>query len=205
VNGINGTIVRATVPNPQTGKFFLARLEAPATYDVVITADDHATAVIAAVPVTTDTSITTISTSTAPFTLASSTSQSLNGTVTLNPVDDDGTVLVAAKQTLSGGPTVTVQFQVATALTAAIPVGDYGYNLTLPLGAPWLGAYSTTLPILLTAAAQSWAAGVAAWYSGYGSAETTTTTATTLYKTQTPSPSPVDISAGATKNFTLTP
>jgi len=181
----------------QTGKFFLARL-APATYDVVITADGHAIAVIAAVPVTTDTSITTISTSAAPFTLASSTSQSLNGTVTLNPADDDGMVLVAAKQTLNGGPTVTVQFQVATALTTAVPVGDYAYTLTLPVGAPWLGAYSTTLPISLTAAAQS---SVAAEYTGYGSAET----ATTVYATQTPSPALVNISAGATQNFTLTP
>ena len=195
---VNGTIVRATMPNPQTGKFFLARLNAPATYDVVATADGHATDVVAAVPVTTGTSITTISTSTAPFTLASSTSQTLNGTVTLNPADDDGTVLVAAKQTLSGGPTVTVKFQVAAALTTALPVGDYAYNLTLPVGAPSLGAYSTTLPIPLTAAGQS---AVAAVYTVYVSAETTTT----VYATQTPSPSSVNISAGATRNFTLTP
>ena len=195
---VNGTIVRATVPNPQTGKFFLARLDAPATYDVVVTADGHATDVVAAVPVTTGTSITTISTSTAPLNLASSTSQSLNGTVALNPADDDGTVLVAAKQTLNGGPTVTVKFQVAAALTTALPVGDYAYNLTLPVGAPSRGAYSTTLPIPLTSVGQS---AVAAVYTVYGSAETTTT----VYATQTPSPSPVNISAGATQNFTLTP
>jgi hypothetical protein len=195
---MNGTIVRATVPNTQTGKFFLARLDAPGTFDVVITADGHATDVIAAVPVTTNTSITTVSTSTTPFTMASSTSQSLNGTVTLNPADDDGTVIVAGKQTLNPGPTVTVKFQVATALINALPVGDYGYNLSLPVGAPSLGQYSTTLPIVLSAGAQS---GVAAMYAAYGSAET----ATVVYTTQTPSPSLVNISAGATQNFTLTP
>src|SRR5713101_4604453 len=195
---VNGAIERATVPNPQTGKFFLGRLDAPATYDVVITADGHATAVIAAVPVTTSTSITTISTTTAPFTLASSTSQSLNGTVTLNPADDDGRVLVVAKQTLNGVPTITAKFQVGTALSTMLPVGDYVYNFTLPIGAPLLGAFSTILPISLTAAAQS---AVAAVYTVFGSAETTTT----VYATQTPSPSPVNISGGATQNFTLTP
>lgn len=195
---VNGTIVRATVPNTQSGKFFLARLAAPGTYDVVITADGHATDVIAAIPVPSSTSITTISTSTAPFTMASSTSQGLDGTVTLDPADDDGTVIVAAKQTLNPGPTITVKFQVATALINALPVGDYGYNLSLPIGAPSLGQYSTTLPIVLSAGAQS---GVAAVYAAYGSAET----ATVVYTTQTPSPASVNISAGATQSFTLTP
>jgi hypothetical protein len=195
---VNGTIVRATVPNLQTGKFFLARLNAPGTYDVVITANGHATDVIAAVPVLSATSITTISTSMAPFTMAASASQSLNGTVTLNPPDDDGAVFVAAKQALNSGPTITAKFQMATALTTAPPVGDYGYDLTLPVAAPALGQYSTTLPIALSAAAQST---VAAVYAASGSAET----ATTVYATQTPVPTTVNISSGATQNFTLTP
>ena len=195
---VNGEIVRATMPNTATGEFFLARLNAPAypaNYDVVITADSHATAVIAAVPVTSSTSITTISTSVAPITLLTATSQNLNGTVTLNPVDDGGTVLVAAKQTLNPGPAVTVKSQVATLITGN-PIGDYSYALTLPVDAPSLGQYSTTLPITLTAAAQSAVAGV---YTAEGSAQTDTT----AYTIQTPSPSPVNIPA--TQNFTLTP
>ena len=47
----NGEIVRATVVNTDTGKFFLAHLDPGNDYDVVITADDHATAVIVGVPV----------------------------------------------------------------------------------------------------------------------------------------------------------
>jgi hypothetical protein len=172
---VNGEIVRATVPNanstpdPNRGKFFLTHLAAPANYDVVITADDRATAVISGVPVASSTSITTVSTSLAPFMLQASTSQSANGTVTLsNLPTDDGTVLVAAKQTLNGGPTVTVKSQVAPVLTTTpLIIGDYSYNLTLPIGAPWLGQYSTTLPIALTAAAQSAVAGV---YTVQGSA-----------------------------------
>ena len=197
----NGEIVRATVPNTVSGEFFLARL-APGNYDVVITADGHTTSVIATVPVTSP-GITTISTSAAPFTLQTSTSQSINGTVTLsNPTSDDGTVLVAARQTLNPGPTVTVKSQVASLVTGN-PTGDYSYALTLPVGSPSLGQYSTTLPITLTAAAQATVAGV---YTVQGSAQTATTTGTTVYATQSPSPSSVNITGGsATESFTLTP
>jgi hypothetical protein len=192
----NGDIVRATIPNSTTGKFFLARLD-PANYDVVITADAHATAVISGVPVPTSTSITTISTNGIPFTLQTSTSQNITGTVTLNPADDDGTVNVAAKQTLNPGPTVTVKSQTAAVLSGS-PTGDYQYALTLPIGAPSLAAYSTTLPITPTAVAQS---AVAKMYTVKGSAETPTT----IYATQSPVPSPVDITVVTTQNFTLTP
>ena len=153
---VNGDIVRATVPNAVTGKFFLAHLAAPANYDVVITADDRATAVIAAVPVASSTSITTVSTSLAPIpvvtspALEASATHSISGTVTLNPATDDETVVVAAKQALNGGPTVTVKLQVAPVRTATIPTGDYEYSLTLPIGAPSLGPYATPLPIVFT-------------------------------------------------------
>lgn len=199
---VNGEIVRAAVPNssatpnPNRGKFFLARL-VPGSYDVVIAADGHATAVISGVPVQTDTSITTISTSAVPFSLQPSTSQSIGGTVTLNPADDDGTVVVAAKQTLIPGPTVTVKSQVATVLNAAPPIGDYGYNLTLPIGAPALAAYGA-LPITPTAAAQST---VAKMYTLQGSAQV----GTTVYATQTPPASAVDITTAPPQNFPLAP
>jgi hypothetical protein len=193
---VNGEIVRATVPNTVTGKFFLARL-VPGSYDVVIAADGHATAVISGVLVQTDTSITPISTSAVPFSLQPSTSQSIGGTVTLNPADDDGTVVVAAKQTLIPGPTVTVKSQVATVLNAAPPIGDYGYNLTLPIGAPSLAAYGA-LPITPTAAAQST---VAKMYTLQGSAQV----GTTVYATQTPPASAVDITTAPPQNFTLAP
>ncbi len=162
----------------------------------MIIVDNHATAVIASVPVASNTSITTISTNVVPFTLDPSNSQSITGTVTLDPADEDGAVLVAAKQTLNPGPTVTVKAQVAT-LMAGNPVGDYSYALTLPIGAPSLGPYSISLPIPLTAAAQSAVAGV---YTVQSSAQTPTT----VYATQTSSP--VNITAGdQTVDFTLSP
>jgi uncharacterized protein DUF4382 len=198
---VNGEIVRATVLNTVTGKFFLAHLDAPANYDVVITADGHATAVIAAVPVPSSTSITPVSTSVAPIpvvtppTLVTSATHNIGGTVTLNPATDDETVLVAAKQALNSGPTVTVKSQVATVITAAVPTGDYAYALTLlPTAAPSLGPYATPLPILFTQQPAS----VAGKYTVQASA--------TGYATKS-SLSPVDISGGdaTSQDFSLTP
>lgn len=205
---VNGEIVRATMPNanpdpnPNKGKFFLARLNPGVNYDVVITADGRATAVIVGVPVPTDTSITPISISTAPFTLQASASQSVNGTVTLSPADDDGTVLVAAKQSLVSGPTVTVKSQVAAVKTdTPATIGDYGYNLALPVGAPSRGVYGP-LPITLSAILPDQSP-VAKIYTVRGSAQV----GTTVYATQTPLPSAKDITvvANQTQDFTLTP
>jgi hypothetical protein len=148
---VNGDIVRATVPNTTTapGKFLLARLPSGAAYDVVITADNRATSVIAGVPVPSSASITTISTTGTPFTLQPSTTRSISGTVTLMPATDDETVFLAAKQTFNSGPIVTVHSQPATLLTMP-PLGDFEYGLTLPVDAPSLGPYSTSLPIVFT-------------------------------------------------------
>ncbi len=179
---VNGTVAGSTVPNPQTGEFFLARLT-PGNYDVVITADGHATAVIAGVPVVTTTSVTTVSTASAPITLPSSPERTISGTVVLNPPSSTEAATVAAEQDI-GGVTVTVQSQTADLLTGA-------YTLTLPTEAPLFGPYGTgVLPILF--AAQSGAAGK---YTAVCSA--------TGYQTQSV---PADISlANAVQNFTLVP
>ncbi|HEY7534167.1 MAG TPA: hypothetical protein VH681_15465 [Nitrospiraceae bacterium] len=125
--------------------------------------------------------------------------QSISGPVNLdNPPDDEGSVIVTARQTLNGGPTVTVQSMVATVLNAALPIGDYIYNLILPIGAPSLAAYGP-LPITPTASGQASAAGI---YTVHGSAQTPTT----MYATQDPLPAPVNIGGGnKTLGFTLTP
>jgi hypothetical protein len=135
-----------------------------------------------------------------PFTLQPSTSQNINGTVTLNPADDDGTVLVTAKQSLVSGPMVTVQSQVATVKTdTPAIIGDYGYALTVPIGAPSRGLYGP-LPITLSATVPDQSS-IAKMYTVQGSAQT----GTTVYATQTPSPSPVDVTVVSTQDFTLTP
>jgi hypothetical protein len=212
---LNGEIIRSAVPNsnpspdPNRGKFFLARLD-PGDYDVVITADNHATAVISGVPVPNSTSITTISNQAQPFQLDPSGFQTVGDTVTLiNPPAppapddrDDATVIVTAKQTLLvGGPTVTVRSQVATVNDGMAPVGDYTYGLFLPTAAPSLASYGTgILPITPTSTGQNAVAGV---YTVHGSAQTPTTT----YATQDPAPASVNISGGdrLDQDFTLAP
>ncbi len=206
----DGTIVRTTVPNTQTGEFFLGSLPAATTtlgpcstttcYNVVFTADGYAAAVIAAVPVASS-SITKISTNTAPFMFgAASTSQSISGTVMLqtNPLTADATVIVGAQQTLNTGLTATIKSEVATA--SMTNIGQYGYNLTLPTGATWLGQYSTTLPISLSATA------IAGAYNVVGTAQVLQSDGSMItYTTQTPSPLSENISSASVTgaNFTL--
>jgi len=161
----NGTVIASTVPNTQ-GYFLIARL-APGNYDVVLTADDRTTKVIASVPVASTTSITALSASTVPITLPLSTTiptaRNISGVVTLNPTSSiDEAAYVAAKQTFGSSPTVTVKSQV-------VDVASGAYSLKLPIDAPLLGQYGTgSLPI--TFAAQSTAAGqykIEASFTGY--------------------------------------
>ncbi len=178
----SGNVICSTTPNPQTGEFFLSRL-APGDYDVVITANGRATVVITGVPVASTVSTTIVSTSTARLTLPTSATKNVSGTVTLNPASTTEVAYVAAKQTFGSGPTVTV------ATKAADPSSGGSYVLTLPVAAPRLGQYGTTLPIALTAQDA-----VAGQYLLEASAEG--------YKTQQVSR---DVSAGATQDFTLVP
>ena len=179
----SGVIVQSTAPNAQTGEFFLARL-ATGNYDVVVTANGRATAVIAAVPVASTTSIVNVSNNVTPVTMPVSATHNVSGTAVLNPASSTEVTYVAAKQTFGTAPIVTVKFVAADDSTATLGA----YSLTLPTGAPLLGQYSATLPIAL--AAQATAAG-----------KYTMETSATGYQTQSASK---DISAAdATQNFTL--
>lgn len=179
----NGVVIRSTSPNTTTGEFFLARLPAPGNYDVVISADGRATAVIAAVPVPGNTSTVVVGTNATPFTLPTSTTRTISGTVTLNPASATEVASAAAKQTFGSGPTVTVKSQFVDLLG--------GYSLALPVGAPLLGQYGVgTLPIPLST--QSTVAG-----------KYTVEASALGYKSQSVAK---DISAAnATQNFTLIP
>jgi hypothetical protein len=181
----NGTVIRATAP-ASTGEFRLARLD-PGTYDVVIAADGRATAVITGVPVAAAPSITSVSAASQPITLpTSSTVADVSGIITLNPANSAVVPFVAAKQTLNPAPPVTVALR-------PVSLVDLSYTMSLPTAAPLLGAYSPSLPIALSAAAQ---AAVAGRYSVSASAEG--------YQTQ--SSSVLDLS-GSNQTFsaTLTP
>lgn len=145
----NGTIVAATAPNATTGEFYLARL-VPGNYDVVITADNSATAVIAAVPVATATSTTTLSSASAPINLVAAATAPgiIGGTVALAPLSITEVATVSAKQSFAAGPTVTVKYQ-------GVDIATGAYALTLPTVAPQLAPYSATLPLVFTAQANT--------------------------------------------------
>lgn len=138
----NGEIVQSAAPNAQTGEFFLSRL-ALGNYDVVVTADGRATAVIAAVPVLSATGVTVLSSSAAPVTMPVSATGSISGMETLSPTSTTEVAYAAAKQSLGTATNVTVSF------VAADESNSGAYALTLPAGAPLLGQYSAALPISL--------------------------------------------------------
>ena len=184
---VSGTVVRSTVPDPQTGEFIIDHL-APGSYDLVITADGHATAVIAGVPVSAATStalMTMVSTSAEPISMPTSTMHNISGTVMTSPTSSTTVASVASLQTFTGGPTITVK-----STTADLTSGGT-YTIALPVAAPLLGQYGTgTLPIALTPQPD-----VAGKYTAEASADG--------YQSQSVE---VDISiADVVQNFTLTP
>jgi Domain of unknown function (DUF4382) len=144
---MSGTVIRSTIPDPKTGEFCIDHLAA-GNYDLVIIAKDHATAVIAGVPVSTATNtalVTMVSTSAEPISLPTSTMHIIGGTVSLSTGPSSTTVAsVVTMQTFSVGPTVTVKSQNVSPLPGP-------YTIALPSGAPVLGKFGTgTLPIALT-------------------------------------------------------
>ncbi|WP_151636045.1 DUF4382 domain-containing protein [Noviherbaspirillum aerium] len=142
----NGVIIRSTVPNASTGEFYLARME-PGSYDVVLTSDARAAAVIAAVPVASATSTVAVSTSTAPIKLVTAATPpgSISGTVTLTPASATENAYVAARQSFANGPTVTIKYQGAEVATGVYSLAN------LPTVPPLLGRYDATQPVTLTA------------------------------------------------------
>lgn len=140
----NGTIVSATAPAAGTGEFALTRLPL-GNYDVVITADNRAAAVIATVPVASTSAITSVSTAAAPISLAASGMGGLSGKVTLNPASGEA-AYVSARQSFVAGPRVTIKYQGADLLSGA-------YSLSgLPTAAPQYALYSASLPLQFASA-----------------------------------------------------
>jgi hypothetical protein len=140
----NGKVIAATAPNATTGEFFLSHLPV-GNYDIVITADNSAASVIGAVPVTSTTNTTVVSTTAAPIALVASTTGSISGTVTMTPPSTTEAAYVSAKQTFAAGPTVTIKYQGADLATGAYTVAN------LPIVAPQFAVYSSTLPLAFAA------------------------------------------------------
>ncbi|MDE2201252.1 MAG: DUF4382 domain-containing protein [Burkholderiaceae bacterium] len=176
----NGQVIRGTVAD-STGKFVLSPLvqsSSNGTYDVVVVDNasptGHATGIITAVPVTAS-ATTTVSTSTAPIVLPSSTTNTAGGTVT-----------ASAQATLRALQTINSVSYEITSANANLDTGVY--SLSLPAAAPLVGAYSATLPIALTPVSS-----VAGQYSVQATSATGATQSTN-----------VNVAAGSQSNVNFT-
>ncbi len=120
--------LRATVPNPTTGKFTLAYLPANTNYTVVLAGQNLTTAAITNVPVFLATGVTALNTAQTAILPATSDMASVAGVVTnsanLLLIDAE----VSARQTLSTGQVLDVASRGVDAVSA-------DYSLSLPLAA----------------------------------------------------------------------
>lgn len=139
----NGAVVRSTVPNAN-GDFVLSGLDpAQSPFDVVFTATSVVTSVVTATPVTAGAS-TRISTTAAPITLPTATTGVANGKV----LPLAASASVRALQVVGSVPKIEVAHDNADATTG-------NYSFTLPITAPRLATYSTTLPLTFSSQAAS--------------------------------------------------
>ena len=169
---LNGEAVRATVPDATTGQFKLAYLM-PGTYTVVITSQDHATAVVLDVPV--GTTPTTLGTS--AIALPPSTMHAVSGTVAegSTPVGD---ATVTAWQAIASG---------AILVNSTLVDMELGtYSMVLPVEAPVVAPFATSG---LVFAADDTAVGT---YTLKAAAPGREVLSQTVDTRTTPTPNPVD-------------
>ncbi|MBX3608037.1 MAG: DUF4382 domain-containing protein [Piscinibacter sp.] len=140
----SGVPIKATIPD-STGRFELRPVPA-GSYDLVVTAPTHSTAVMTAVPVVSGTP-TQVSSMTVPIAPAAAASAPVAVPGSVTPA----TATVRALQTLTGGPTVEVGFAPVDADTGA-------FEFLLALAPPGKTAYVAN-PATITFAPDAAAAG----------------------------------------------
>jgi hypothetical protein len=128
-----GVIIRSTAPD-STGKFELSRL-APGNYNVVITADDNAASVVAAVPVD-STNVTKLNTATAPIAMQAGAGGSISLLMGLAPYSAVEAPLGSAIQHLASGEKVTFGYRLAD-----LGNGEIAFS-KLPTVAPQVATYN---------------------------------------------------------------
>ena len=136
----NGQVIKGTTVNAD-GSFRLSPLVQSLTngsYDVVVVSSGFSNAVVRSVPVVATVN-TSISTTAAPITAPISTTHTITGNAT--PAAD--AIVLHGIQTSNG-----VKYEVKSA-SANIDTG--AYSLTLSGGAPYIGTYTGTLPVTLSA------------------------------------------------------
>lgn len=180
-------VLRATVPDPASGKFVLAYLPESPRYTVVVAGQNLATAAVTGVPVSVAAGTTTLNSAAAPITLNASASATVAGLVTDAAHVALTDAVVDAQQVLSGGQVLDVAWSPVDPLGAA-------YSLSLPLAAPMQATYVAGAPLVFGADAV-----VAGKYNILGSASG--------YATQSSASAVVlgTPSSTTSKNLTLAP
>lgn len=151
-----GVPVRSTPPD-STGKFVLYPVPA-GSYELVVNAQGHVTALVTGVRVVT-TEYTYVNTTTSRIDPPTATSRSVNGTA---PVDS----MLRVLKIYSGGPTVELASVPADALD-----GTYSFNL--PVDAPLRAAYANATTPLVFAADPTSPTGLYTLQATFGSARQT--------------------------------
>lgn len=133
----DGVTIRSTVPDG-TGKFSIPYLPS-GSYNLVVSSDGHATAVVTGVP--TGTATTVVNGTTTAIAPPVSTMADVTGTVTLSSISGTTTVTTVltdasarALQALTGGPTIELGNQPVDAT-----LGSYAFHL--PVAAPVKAPY----------------------------------------------------------------
>jgi hypothetical protein len=134
--------LRATVPNPVTGKFTLAYLPENTSYTVVVAGQNLTTAAITNVPVSLATGVTRLNTAQTPIVPSASAMASVAGVVSFS-IALLTDARVSASQTLSTGQSVQVASMGVDPVTAE-------YTLALPLAAAVTAPYLLGSPLLFT-------------------------------------------------------
>jgi hypothetical protein len=133
--------VRATVPNPVTGKFTLAYLPENTNYTVVVAGQNLTTAAITNVPVSLATGVTTLNTAQTPIVPSASAMASVAGVVSSSVLLTDARV--SASQTLSTGQALQVA-------TMGVDPETAEFTMALPLAAAIKAPYVSGSPLVFT-------------------------------------------------------
>jgi Domain of unknown function (DUF4382) len=141
----HGEVVRATPPVLDSGgnlRFELYPVPV-GTYDLVVTANGHSTAIVTGVPSYAGSS-TTVNSVAFPILPPVSNQQTVSGAITFDGGAVDTGGVVRALQLLTGGPTIEVA-------SANAGHDDGLYEMSLPVGAPVKAPYVTgTAPLLFS-------------------------------------------------------
>jgi hypothetical protein len=135
--------LRATVPNPVTGKFTLAYLPESTNYTVVVAGQNLTTAAITNVPVSLARGVTTLNTAQTPIVPSASAMASVAGVVSNSISALLTDARVSASQTLSTGQALQVA-------STGVNSESAEYTLALPLAAAVKAPYVSGSPLVFT-------------------------------------------------------